>query len=264
MTHLLALVLCSALQPAFGLPLAGEEAERFLLNAEVVQMRPLDVGITRPQQATLTDGRRTLKAAWKTVDEFRRGITEFERGPSEVQFRDSYKYEIAAYELDKLLGLELVPPAVNREIGGQNGALVLWVEGAMTEYDRRQRKLKPKDTKPWSEQLYKLRLLHQLTHNSDFTNMRNVLIDPAFRIYAIDHTRAFRLRDSLLAEETLVRFSRSVLEKLRRLDEPTLEEKLGDWLGEFEIQGLLKRRDRIVNRAERLVRERGESAVLYP
>jgi len=264
MTCLLALVLCTALQPAFGLPLSGEEAERFLLSAEVVQMRPLEVGITRPQQATLTDGQRTLKAAWKTLDEFRRGVTEFERGPSEVEFRDSYKYEIAAYELDKLLGLELVPPTVKREIDGQRGAMVLWVEGAMTEYDRRQRKLEPKDPARWSEQLYKLRLLHQLTYNSDFQNMRNVLIDPEFRIYAIDHTRAFRLRDSLLAEETLARFSRSVLEKLRRLDEPTLEEKLGDWLSGFEIGALLKRRDRIVERAERLVGERGEAAVLYP
>jgi hypothetical protein len=258
------MVLCSALQPAFGLPLLGEEAERFLLSAEVVQMRPLEVGITRPQQVTLRDGQHTLKAAWKTVDEFRRGITEFERGPSEVNFRDSYKYEIAAYELDKLLGLELVPPTVDREINGQRGALVLWVEGAMTEHDRRERKLQPKDSKRWSQQLYKLRLLHQLTYNTDFRNMRNLLIDPEFRIYAIDHTRAFRVRDSLLAEQTLARFSRSVLERLRRLDEPTLKEKLGDLLSGFEIGSLLKRRDRIVERAEQLVRERGESAVLYP
>ena len=143
----------------------------------------------------------------------RRGLTEFERGPSEVNFRDSYKYEIAAYELDKLLGLQLVPPTVEveREIDGQRGALVLWVEGAVTEYDRRERKLQPKNSKRWSEQLYKLRLLHQLTYNTDFRNMRNMLIDPEFRIYAIDHTRAFRVRDSLLAEQTLARFSRSVL-----------------------------------------------------
>jgi hypothetical protein len=242
----------------------GEEAERFLLSAQVIEMRPLEVGVTRSHQATLTDGYRTVSASWKTIDELRRGVTEFERGPSEFQFRDSYKYEIAAYELDKLLGLELVPPAVKREIDGRSGALVLWVEGTMTESDRRQNKVKPTDSRRWNEQLYKMRLLHQLTYNTDFKNLRNVLVDPEFRIYAIDHTRAFRLRGSLLAEETLVRFSRSVLEKLHRLDEPTLEEKLGAWLSEFEIRALLKRRDRIVERAERLARERGENAVFYP
>jgi hypothetical protein len=81
-----------------GMPLTGEEAEQFLRTATVVEMRPLKVGITGPKQALLSDGKRSLRAAWKTVDQHRRGFTELEDGRKEFNFTDSYKYEIAAID----------------------------------------------------------------------------------------------------------------------------------------------------------------------
>jgi len=67
----------------------------------------------------------------------------------------------------------------------------------------------------------------------------------------------------LRSEQELVRFSRSVLEALKALDRPTLDAKLGRWLTGPQIEGLLKRRDKILALAERRVREQGEAAVLY-
>jgi hypothetical protein len=247
----------------FGLPLTGEAAEAFLRTAEVARKKAIGTGITHPDQYTLSDGERTCRAVWKTIDEFKRGVTRFEGGGVVVDFADSYKHEIAAYELDKLLGTGLVPPTVERRFGDTTGSLQLWVEGAMTEADRKQKKIAPPDLQSWNEQIYKVRLLHQLTYNTDYRNIRNVLSDPSFRVYAVDFSRAFTFYPDLRSEEELPRFSRSLLEALKTLDRPTLDAKLGHWLTGPQIEGILKRRDKLVALAARRVQEQGEAAVLY-
>jgi hypothetical protein len=250
-------------QDAYGLPLRGEEAETFLRTAEYVSKKGIKIGITNPDQYTLTDGTRTLRAAWKTIDEFKRGITSLEGGGVILDFTDSYKHEIAAYELDKLIGLGLVPPTVERTFGGRKGSLQLWVEGAMTEAERKKKKIPPPDTRTWNEQMYKVRLLHQLTDNTDFRNINNVLSDPSFRVYAVDCSRGFTIYRDLRAPKELVRFPRAVLEAMKALDRPTLDAKLGKWLGGLQIEGLLLRRDKILALAAQRVAENGEAAVLY-
>ena len=250
-------------QEAYGLPLRGEAAEVFLRTAEFVSKKGIKIGITNPDQYTLTDGTRTCRAAWKTIDEFKRGVTSLQGGGVIVDFTDSYKHEIAAYELDKLIGLDLVPPTVERTFGGRKGSLQLWVEGAMTEAERKKKKITPPDPQAWNEQMYKVRLLHQLTDNTDFRNINNVLSDPSFRVYAVDCSRGFTIYVDLRAPKELTRFSRSLLEALKALDRPTLEAKLGPWVGGPGIDSLLKRRDKIVALAAKHVAERGEAAVLY-
>jgi hypothetical protein len=111
--------------------------------------------------------------------------------------------------------------------------------------------------------MYKVRLLHQLTYNTDYRNINNVLSDPSFRVYAVDFSRAFLSYADLRSEQELVRFSRSVLEALKALDRPMLDAKLGRWLTGTQIEGLLKRRDKILALAARRVQEQGEAAVLY-
>ena len=173
-----------------GLPLEGEEAERFLATAQIIRMKPVGVGITNSYKVYLANGNRTIKAIWKTVDEHRQELSRSERGSFQFGFRDSYKYEIAAYELDKLLGLGLVPPTVERTIDNQTGSLQLWVEGAFTEFERRKKQLLPKDGWRWGAQMYKVNLLNQLIYNTDTKNVLNILFDPDFRVYAIDHSRS--------------------------------------------------------------------------
>jgi len=252
-----------AAEEPYGLPLTGEAAETFLRTAEVVRRRGLDQGITNSDQYTLSDGARTCRAIWKTIDEFKRGLSSFEGGGVYLDFADSWKHEVAAYELDKLVGTGLVPPTVERTFGRRKGSLQLWVEGAMTEADRKKRKLAPPDPQPWNAQIHKVRLLHQLTYNTDYRNINNVLSDPSFRVYAVDFSRAFISYGDLRSEQELVRFSRSALEALKALDRPTLDAKLGRWLTGPQLEGLLQRRDKILALAERRVREQGEAAVLY-
>ena len=244
-------------------PLAGAAAEEFLRTAEVLGREEIPVGVTEPQKLTLSDGARTAHAAWKTIDEYA-PVKDFRDGrPVEIGFRDSWKHEVAAWELDKLLGLGLVPPTVARKIRGVEGAVQLWVEDAMTETDRRRQGIAAPDTEAWNRQIYTVRLLRQLTHDIDFNNTGNNLIGPGFRVWAIDHSRAFKTRATLLAEDDLERFPAGLLERLRSLTAGELEQALGDWLSKKQRKGLLARRDLIIARADRLIAERGAGAVLF-
>jgi hypothetical protein len=247
---------------AYGLPLRGAEAEVFLKTAEVVKTTSLPLGVTHSEQVALSDGARTFKAAWKTIDERQHGVKSLEGGGLALEFVDSWKYEVAAYELDKLLGFDLVPPTVERRLGGKDGALQMWVEGVITEWDRVKRKLRPPDPERWNRQIHGVRLLHALTYNTDYRNLRNELVDPEFRVYAIDFSRAFRVQDFVPTEKDLQRFPRDPLERMKALDRPRLDAALGRWLSGPEIEGLLRRRGRLLALVEKRVREKGEAAVL--
>ncbi len=245
-----------------GLPLQGEEAEAFLRSARVVDRKPLGEGVTHSDKLTLSDATRTLHGVWKTINVHTPGQQRMEFG-WEFDFRDSWKNEVAAYELDKLLGLGLVPPTVERHLDGRTGSLQLWVEQAISEDARKKQKLQPPHPPRWNDQLYNLRLLHQLTYNTDFHNSHNVLVDRAFKVYAIDNSRAFRVQKELMAPDDLQCFSRTVLERLRGLDEPMLKERLGAWLDRMQIESLLARRDVILGIVDKRVKEKGEGAVLF-
>jgi len=257
-----ALSVTAAPARAPGLALQGAAAEAFLRTARVVSMENIPVGVTRPRRLTLSDGTRSLRAAWKTIDEYR-PLERLAKGPPQIGFRDSYKHEIAAYELDKLRGLGRVPPTVERTIRGERGALELWVEGCITEGERRRRGLHAPDTEAWNETMYTIRLLHQLVDDSDFNNVSNILVSSDFRIYVIDFSRAFGIHTRLRSPKALTRFSRSLLDRLRALNQDLVRDHLGAWLTRRQIASLLKRRDRILELARSRVSVSGEAAVLF-
>jgi hypothetical protein len=261
-------ILLQVAEPAeatsWGLPIEGAEAEEFLESAEVLSVRAFDTkGITRPRKVELSDGRLTCFAVFKTIDEYE-PKKQFADGATELGFSDSYKYEIAAYELDKLLGLGIVPPAVERRIKGDTGSLSLWVEGSMTEWERlKVRDIHPPDTVEWNNQMYTIRLFLQLIYDTDFKNVANLLITPDWKIYKIDSSRAFRTPKKLRREEALDRFSRPILEALRGLTKEKLANQLDRWLTKQQIQALWVRRGLILELADRRIAELGEDAVLF-
>lgn len=260
----LAIQTAVAASPLSGLPMVGADAEEFLRTAEVVAVRDLDVpGVTRPRKVELSDGRRTAFAVFKTVDEHAMR-KRFPDGSTELHFSDSFKYEIAAYELDKLLGLTLVPPAVARTIGRDEGALSLWVEGARTEAERLEAKDgSPPDNVAWSNQIQTVRLFLELIRDTDYRNVNNLLVTSDWKVYTIDSSRAFRATAKLQEEKSLQRFSRRVLASLEALDRATVDQRLGAWLDARQLDGLWARRNLILELAARRIAERGEAATLF-
>jgi hypothetical protein len=247
-----------------GLPLSGTAAENYLKSAKVVSVKDFDkLAVTRPMKVELTDGRRTCCAVFKTIDEVA-VKKKFADGTIELRFSDRYRYEIAAYELDKLLGLGIVPPTVQRRIGRETGSLSLWVENSMTEWERLEvRDVHPPDLEMWNNQMYTIRLFQQLIWDTDYRNISNLLITPDWKIYKIDSSRAFRCHETLRREESLTRFSRSLLETLRELTCEQLKVHLCRWLSKEQIESLWVRRGLILELADRRIAELGEEAVLF-
>jgi len=248
-----------------ALPIEGEEAEVVLRTAEVVKIEDLDSkGMTKPQKVTLVDGEQTVEAVFKTVDITHQKVT-LTTGRTVFRLRDSYRHEIAAYELDKLLGLGIVPPTVERKIRREAGSLSLWIQGAMTGWHRAKvAKIPPPDPQDWNDQMFVIRLFMQLTWDTDYNNISNLLIDADWHIWKIDSSRAFRTDPELRREGTLTRFSRRILVALGELSKERLDQHLGPWLDRKQLDALWARRLRILKLAQERVAEHGETAVLYP
>ncbi len=242
--------------------LSKDQIEHFLLTAKVVGMGHTKKGFTQPNRLTLSDGTITHDASFQAVDEHKRQ-QEFSTGQSELNFVDSYKYNIAGYRLAELLGLDdMVPVYVERSWEGKVGSLSWWLPVQMDEADRVKKKIPPPDPEAWNKQMYKIRVLDQLIYDTD-ANFTNVLITPQWKIWRIDFTRAFRLYSTLQEPKDLVRCDRQLLAKLKALDGAKLAERTKGFLSKSEVNAVMARRDKILARFQQLIAEKGEDAVLY-
>ena len=215
----------------------------FLTTAEIVALKRLDVGITGSSRATLRLGTEVHDAHFQSIDE-RKAVFEGTRG-TELAFRDAWQYNLAAYHLDQLLGLGMVPVTVEREVRGKRGALTWWIDDVlMHELDRYQKKINAPDLERWNRQMWTLRVFDQLIANTD-RNLRNVVIDTRGKAWMIDHTRAFRRTPDVKAQN-LTRIERRLLQRLRALTRDEVQAAIGPWVGGMEIDALMARRARIV------------------
>jgi hypothetical protein len=239
----------------------GPEVENFLLQAKIVGMKDIGKGVTLPRKATLELDGVTNFAVFKTIDEKPEHPVS-PGGDLEPAFQDSWRTEVAAYELDKLVGFGLVPATVKRAYENQTGSLQLWVVSKMDEETRVKQKIQPPDRVAWENQVATLHLWDALIYNTD-RQAGNLLITEDWKLRAIDHSRTFRPFAQLKDEKSLTRFSKSILEKLTTLTEPQLKSKLDPYLDPFQISAILKRRDAIEKLAKKLVAQKGEAAVLF-
>jgi hypothetical protein len=242
--------------------LTPEQQREFLLNAKVIGYQQLSKGITGSYRLTLSDGKITHYAHFQWVNE-RESYKRLERG-SEINFVDSYLYNIAAYELAKLIGLDdMLPVTVPRKWRGKPGALAWWLSTKMSLGEKEDKKINPPDVEAYNNSMYKIRVFSELIYDTDRSNPGNVQIGPNWELYMIDFTRAFRLYHDLKNPRNLVRCSRELLEKLRTLDGKVLKAKLGEYLTPLELQGIMARREKIVAYFDKLIAEQGDKAILY-
>jgi hypothetical protein len=241
----------------------GAGLEQFLERADVVRIRPIGRGVTGARRVTLVDGAEQRDASWKTIEDVRSGITRLGRRYREAEFEDTYRGECAAYELDRLLNLGMVPATVERVISGERGALTLWITRAISEAQRVEQGIPPPDYEAWTRQLLKMRFFDNLIHNMD-RHPENMLVTEDWQLRLIDHSRSFRKAGGLRDAEGLTRFSRSLLQAAERLDEDLLKARLGRLLSIWQIRAILERRDRLVELARSEAARRGEAMVYYP
>jgi hypothetical protein len=242
--------------------LTRQQMEEFLRTAKIIETKRTTVGITGSLRAKMSDGLSTHDAHIQAIDESKASY-QTERG-TELNFRDSWKYNIAAYRLDKLLDLNMIPVSIERSVPGVGRAAVTWWvdDVLMDEVTRHKKKIEPPDQLDWNRQMYIVRVFDQLIYNTD-RNLQNLLMTKDWRLWMIDHTRAFRQQKGLKDKANLVQCDRRLLDAMKRLDREALERECKSYLSAPEINGMLSRRDAIVKFFEDQVARKGEKAVLY-
>jgi len=251
-------ILAAADEPA----LTKEQIKQFLLTAKVIKSVPAHKGVTNTLRLTLTDGTTTHDAHFQPINEHAM-VKELASGRTEMNFVDSYKYNIAAYELAALLGLDdMVPVYVERRFEGKTGSFGWWLPVKMDEADRLRQKIPVPDPDSWNKQMYRVRVLDQLVYDTD-ANLTNVQIGEDWRIYRIDFSRAFRSYKDLQSAKDLVQCDRQLFTKLKALEGNELATKTKGFLSKQEVQAVMARRDKIVDHFQKLIAEKGENEVLY-
>ena len=237
--------------------------EALLKRGEITKHEDIGEGINNPKRLFLTLGTLEGSGAWKDVD----GVVQ--------GYKDKWRYEIAAYIFDRMLGLDMVPPTVEKRFKASKGSLQLWVVLEMSELDRIQNDIPiPEDKQEHYENIiYIARVFDSLIANIDRTQ-QNIRWTKDWRLILIDHSRAFRTkriytdqlvygRHGLRKTMCFERLPKILVQRIKGLDYDTIKTAVGDYLGYEEIQAVLKRKKLILKEIDELTKERGEAQVLY-
>jgi len=238
------------------------EIEECLNEGKVVKKEGRLVGVTNPNRYKIECNGEERSVVFKHLDEHRRGVTRLPQGGSELNFSDSYKYEVAAYRLDRELGMNMVPVAVLRKVRGDHGCFVAWIDNASNQ--------KELAANPTGQQMAYLagqkatmRLFDALIYNTDRRPENWMVNHDTFKLYLIDHSRAFR-QDNELPESFANRRTRltsELYEQLLKLNQEELAEMLDGLITNTQLEAMLERRDLIIGKIDKDRQEYGDAAI---
>ena len=227
--------------------LTDDEIEKILSSGEIVSIEDVGQGVTKPQKVTIKHGEFEISGLFKTesTDIKGRGRTDQRRL---MAIADRWQYEVAAYRIDRLIGLNLVPVTVERTINGTAGSLQFWIEGLVSELDRESKSLSASGWCPLGEQWPLMFVFDALIYNDDRTKQNMTYGGDDWMMFLIDNSRAFRTdrgrpKDIRKVE---LQVSSMLAEHLESLTSENVGASVGKMLERTQIQALLKRRDEIV------------------
>ena len=226
------------------------EIENYIRTAKILKLESLTTGVTHPRKATLEPGGPVQYLAWKVIP------------PGHYEgFWESDLSEVAGYELDKILALNMVPPSVERDYKGEHGAAIMWASPTKSFHDLGLKGAPDAPSKyayEWARQIVRAKMFDNLINNID-PNLGNWLVDPAWNLILIDHTRAFTPGTKMIHEMT--RIDTDLWTHMQALTEAELQQSLGKWLIHGEAKSMIERRDKMQQIIDGLVRAHGEAAV---
>jgi hypothetical protein len=233
-----------------------QQIEEFLRTARIEKMEDVKVGVTHPHRAQLEPGGPVREIAWKPIHP---GLYN--------GYYESYKSEVAAYEIDKLLELEMVPPTVEKRYSGVTGAAIMWIGGTRSFKETGGvpgtigAKVGPPPAKMylWNRQLMKAKMFDNLIANVD-PNLGNWLVDADWDLILIDHSRALTPTKELYHK--MQQIDGPLWDRMKALTENQLTAAVGQWLDKGQIRAVLQRRDRMHAEIDRMVKDKGEAAII--
>ena len=238
-----------------------QQKEEFLKAGAITSVQEIGHGVTKPRRAELSLNGVKHSASIQVVD---KDLPDFfgETGPP-IPMKDSWRSNIAAYRVDRMLDLRMTAVAVARPYQGKAGAFSWWMDDVMfEEVERIRRDLKAPDTEDFDRQICLTRVFDELIINID-RNLSNLLITKAWKIALIDHSRCFTAYSGIRNKANLTRCSRRLYFRMKELTATALKTAMGPHLTTVQITALLARRDRIVEFFDARVREKGEENVLF-
>jgi hypothetical protein len=239
--------------------------EEFLKTADITKSAQMkgDQAVTSPWELTLRQGDVVRDALWKNPEGRMGGYLE------------GWKYEIAAYLLDKHLGLDMVPPTIERRFRENRGSIQIWIPDCLTlkKKNESNAKVPPIKVFTWNRATYLQRAWDNLIANED-RHANQILITKDWRMILIDHSRSFRFskkytKDLIYGEKgkegtkLMSALPRAFLENIKALTFDGIRAVVGSYLSDEEINAVLLRRDLILTEINRLISKNGEDQVLY-
>jgi len=241
------------------LPLTSQEdeelfkMENYLKKARIIKVNKTAVGSrTAPWIISLDDGQAKHRAIFKHVNRQRPAILP-----------DSYRYELAAYELGKLLGVDFIPPLVERKVNGKKGSLQIMVENTMTENYRQGKNLEPPDPQAFEDSLEEIKIFEALVRDECLDRDDILIHKTDWKIWRIDFSEAFGPAFGLIPGCEIKRCSEQLYGNLQKVEDKLIESTLSSYLNAEEIRALIERKNLIVAEIKKLIEQKGEEAVLF-
>jgi len=233
-------------------PQTPEEVEEFLRISTPLVVVPGAAGRTDPWKVRLESNGIIRWAQFKYIIR-----------PRPAPIPDSFNYEIAAYELDKYLGLGFVPPAVQKTIKDTLGSLQIFIENAIRESDRKRENIAPSDPEAFEQAMADLKVFENLVYDACGNDKDTLVQKETGKIYRVDFSEAFAPENGTIPGCEILRCSRRLYQKLCDWDQETVTILLTDYLNEEEIRALHARQGTIVRMIREQIETRGESDVLF-
>lgn len=245
-----------------------ESWEEFLMTADIVRSERIGEGVTKPWRLYLKKGGIEHTAAWKDVEAKSGGIA------------DKWQHEIAAYRIDKLIGLNMIPVTVEREFKGKKGSLALWAENKYSLLKIMEDGIEIPESvfKQFDDMKYIVRLFDSLIANDDRTQ-QNTLYTADWRTIIFDHSRAFQssrkyteklvngmkgIKETEEGKPYLIHcVPRALLEKVKALTLESIRQAAGPYLTDKESESVFARRKLVLDEIAEMIKQNGEEKVLY-